>query len=116
MRRDGRILGDRGDDGRGNVAQLDVPGTRGTLQHRDGCLLVAPVLRHDHSDGGVDGGPGLSNIQSTEAPHRISECLQASLYSRDLVNRACRMLMERHGLGHEQALRQLMPGCRLSAA
>lgn len=50
----------------------------------------------------------LANIQSTEAPLRISEGLQASLHSRDLVNRACGMLMERHGIGHEQALRQLM--------
>ena len=54
----------------------------------------------------------LSNIQSTEAPHRITEGLQASLYSRDLVNRACGMLMERHGLGHEQALRTLMRQAR----
>lgn len=50
----------------------------------------------------------LANIQSNEAPHRISEGLQAALYSRDLVNRACGMLMERHGVGYEQALQNLM--------
>ena len=50
----------------------------------------------------------LANIQSTEAPHRISENLQASLYSRDVVNRACGVLMERHSISHEQALRNLM--------
>jgi GAF domain-containing protein len=54
----------------------------------------------------------LSNIQSSEAPHRISEGLQASLYSRDLVNRACGILMERHGLAHEHALRHLMRQAR----
>lgn len=58
----------------------------------------------------------LANIQSTEAPHRISKGLQASLYSRDLVNRACGMLMERHGIGDEQALRWLMRQARAANA
>lgn len=58
----------------------------------------------------------LANIQSTEAPHRISEGLQATLYSRDLVNRACGILMERHGVGYEQALRELMHQARAADA
>jgi GAF domain-containing protein len=54
----------------------------------------------------------LSHIQTSEAPHRISAGLQAALHSRDTVNRACGVLMERHGLTHEQALRQLMRQAR----
>jgi GAF domain-containing protein len=50
----------------------------------------------------------LSHVQSSELPHRISESLQASLHSRDLINRACGLLMERHGFGHEEALQALM--------
>lgn len=54
----------------------------------------------------------LSHIQTSEAPHRISAGLQAALHSRDTVNRACGMLMERHGLDHGQALQQLMRRAR----
>jgi len=50
----------------------------------------------------------LSHIQSSETPRRISEGLQSALYSRDLVNRACGVLMERHSVTHEQALQQLL--------
>jgi GAF domain-containing protein len=50
----------------------------------------------------------LSHIQTSEAPHRISESLQAALHSRDTVNRGCGVLMERHGLTGEEALRRLM--------
>lgn len=50
----------------------------------------------------------LSHIQTSEAPLRMSERLQASLYSRDLVNRACGILMERHGLSYQAALQDLM--------
>ena len=38
----------------------------------------------------------------------MTEGLQASLYTRDLVNRACGVLMERSGLTNEAALQQLM--------
>jgi GAF domain-containing protein len=50
----------------------------------------------------------LSNIQASETPHRISEALAESLHSRDLINRACGVLMERHNISHEVALTQLM--------
>jgi GAF domain-containing protein len=50
----------------------------------------------------------LSHIQSAETPKRISEALQTALHSRDLVNRACGILMERHKITHERALQQLI--------
>ncbi len=54
----------------------------------------------------------LANIQATEAPHRISEALAASLHSRDLVNRACGILMQRHLLTDEAALAELIRRAR----
>lgn len=54
----------------------------------------------------------LSHIQATEAPHRMTEGLQASLYTRDLVNRACGVLMERLGITHEAALQLLIKHAR----
>jgi GAF domain-containing protein len=56
----------------------------------------------------------LGHIQSSEVPLRISENLQAALEKRDLVNRACGILMQRHGIGHEQALSELMDRARRS--
>lgn len=50
----------------------------------------------------------LSHIQAAEIPERISEGLQAALYSRDMINRACGVLMERHTLTQDQALQLLM--------
>jgi transcriptional regulator with GAF, ATPase, and Fis domain len=54
----------------------------------------------------------LSHIQTSEAPHKMTEGLQASLYSRDVVNRACGVLMERLGLSHEGALQWLIRQAR----
>jgi GAF domain-containing protein len=54
----------------------------------------------------------LSHIQATEAPHRMTQGLQASLYSRDVVNRACGVLMERLGISHEAALHRLIKQAR----
>ncbi|TLM71306.1 GAF and ANTAR domain-containing protein [Pseudarthrobacter sp. NamB4] len=54
----------------------------------------------------------LTHIQASEAPLKMTEALQSSLHSRDLVNRACGVLMQRLGLGHEDALRQLMKQAR----
>ena len=54
----------------------------------------------------------LANIQTKEAPARMSQVLQESLHRRDLINRACGILMERHGLTHEQAVRKLMRQAR----
>jgi len=50
----------------------------------------------------------LSHVQGSEVPERISERLQSSLHSRDLINRACGVLIERHGLGNNAALQALM--------
>lgn len=54
----------------------------------------------------------LSHIQTAEIPERISESLQTALYSRDLINRACGVLMERHTLTQDIALQQLMQEAR----
>jgi hypothetical protein len=54
----------------------------------------------------------LANIQASEAPHLISEALAASLHSRDLVNRACGILMQRHSLTVDVALAELMRRAR----
>jgi len=56
----------------------------------------------------------LSHIQTAEIPERISESLQSALYSRDLINRACGVIMERHTLTEDQALQQLMREARAS--
>ncbi|MBU8865331.1 GAF and ANTAR domain-containing protein [Paenarthrobacter aromaticivorans] len=97
--------------------------------------VSAPLIANGHSIGAIkvyalepsvfDGGtvtlmelfasPAatlLSHIQSSETPKRISEGLQAALYSRDLVNRACGILMERHKINHERALQQLIGNAR----
>jgi GAF domain-containing protein len=54
----------------------------------------------------------LSHIQASEAPHRMTEGLRASLHSRDLVNRACGVLMERFGLPQQAALQRLINQAR----
>jgi GAF domain-containing protein len=54
----------------------------------------------------------LSHIQTAETPERISESLQAALYSRDLINRACGILMERRTLTEDAALQHLMRRAR----
>jgi GAF domain-containing protein len=54
----------------------------------------------------------LSHIQASEAPLKMSEGLQASLYTRDVVNRACGVLMERLGVPHEAALQLLIKQAR----
>jgi AmiR/NasT family two-component response regulator len=56
----------------------------------------------------------LAHIQTAETPARISESLQAALHSRDLINRACGVLMERHTLSEDEALQQLMKQARTS--
>lgn len=56
----------------------------------------------------------LAHIQGTETPLRMAESLKASLASRDTINRACGMLMERQGISHERALKQLIHNARVS--
>ena len=54
----------------------------------------------------------LSHIQSRETVERMSEGLQTALHSRDLINQACGILLERKGLTSEQALMELMKTAR----
>ncbi|MEK0156310.1 GAF and ANTAR domain-containing protein [Arthrobacter oryzae] len=54
----------------------------------------------------------LSHVQGSDVPRLISDDLHAALESRDMVNRACGILMQRHGLGHERALEELMRQAR----
>ncbi len=54
----------------------------------------------------------ISHIQANEAPHRMTAELQASLYTRDLVNRATGVVMERMGLRQEDAVRFLIRQAR----
>ncbi|MDQ0730779.1 GAF and ANTAR domain-containing protein [Arthrobacter sp. B1I2] len=54
----------------------------------------------------------LSHVQGSEAPHKMTEGLQSSLQSRDVINRACGVLMERLGITHQAALQELMKQAR----
>jgi GAF domain-containing protein len=54
----------------------------------------------------------LSHVQASEAPKKMTEGLQSSLHSRDVVNRACGVLMERLGVPHTAALQLLMKQAR----
>jgi len=54
----------------------------------------------------------LAHIQASDAPQRMSEGLQASLRGRDVINRACGILMERHRIVPEAALQELMRQAR----
>jgi GAF domain-containing protein len=58
----------------------------------------------------------LAHIQGSEAPLRMTESLKATLSSRDTVNRACGVLMERHGIGHDQALQKMIQSARAAGA
>jgi GAF domain-containing protein len=50
----------------------------------------------------------LANAQGSEAPQRLSAGLTDALTSRDAINAASGVLMERHGLRKEEALRELL--------
>lgn len=54
----------------------------------------------------------LAHVQSSEVPQHISENLQSALESRDLINRACGILMERQGTGPGHAMADLMRQAR----
>lgn len=58
----------------------------------------------------------LAHIQGNEAPLKMTESLKAILVSRDTINRACGMLMERHGISHDQALQQMIQNARAAGA
>jgi putative methionine-R-sulfoxide reductase with GAF domain len=57
----------------------------------------------------------LSNIQGPETPRRMSGPLKGALIGRDTANRACGILMERHGLTAEEAFQQLLRLARTSS-
>ena len=54
----------------------------------------------------------LAHVQSSETPRHLSGPLKGALSGRDNTNRACGILMERHGLSAEQALRELLRRAR----
>jgi len=56
----------------------------------------------------------LAHVQGTEVPLRMAGHLKATLATRDTINRACGMLMERHGIGHDDALGRLITQARKS--
>ena len=54
----------------------------------------------------------LAHVQGSETPRHLSGPLKGALAGRDNTNRACGILMERHGLSAEQALRELLRRAR----
>ena len=54
----------------------------------------------------------LSHVQASEAPKRMTEGLQLTLHTRDTVNQACGVLMERLGISRDAALQQLLRQAR----
>ena len=54
----------------------------------------------------------LAHVQSSETPRHLSGPLKGALAGRDNTNRACGILMERHGLSAEQALQELLHRAR----
>ena len=54
----------------------------------------------------------IAHVQSSETPRHLSGPLKGALSGRDNTNRACGILMERHGLSAEQALRELLRRAR----
>jgi GAF domain-containing protein len=54
----------------------------------------------------------LAHVQGAETPRHLSGPLKGALAGRDNTNRACGILMERHGLSAEHALRELLRRAR----
>lgn len=54
----------------------------------------------------------LAHVQGSETPRHLSGPLKGALAGRDNTNRACGILMERHGLSGEQALQELLRRAR----
>lgn len=88
--------------------------------HAIGALKVYADVPHLYNAGASSllnsfAGPVatlLSHIQGSEVVERMSGALQASLYSRDLTNQACGILMERKGHTQEEALFELIMTAR----
>ena len=58
----------------------------------------------------------LAHVQGSETPGQLSGPLKGALAGRDNTNRACGILMERHGLSAEQALQELLRRARAGQA
>jgi hypothetical protein len=56
----------------------------------------------------------LANVQGPDTPRRISGPLKGALVGRDITNRACGMLMDRHGLSAEESFQELLHRARNS--
>jgi GAF domain-containing protein len=56
----------------------------------------------------------LDNIQSSEAPQRFTQVLASALDSRDTINRAQGILMQKHGLDQLAALQKLVEQAKSS--
>jgi GAF domain-containing protein len=54
----------------------------------------------------------LRSVQHEDTPHLMSKALQEALTRRDAVGRACGVLMERHAISEEQAMRHLVESAR----
>ena len=54
----------------------------------------------------------LAHVQGPETPRHLSGPVKGALAGRDNTNRACGILMERHGLSAEQALQELLHRAR----
>ena len=54
----------------------------------------------------------LNHIQGNEAPLKMTETLKAALASRDTVNLACGILMDRYGLARSEAIQRLITNAR----
>lgn len=57
----------------------------------------------------------LAHIQGPGTPRHLSSPLKGALAGRDNTNRACGILMERHGLSAEEAFRELLHRARTNA-
>jgi GAF domain-containing protein len=127
--RDSVLIRDVADDGRwptwsAAVVNLPIRSVVSTPLIADGAAVGAMKIYAASPDAFEDATVALmelfaapaatllSHIQTAEIPERISESLQAALYSRDLINRACGVLMERHTLSEDDALQQLMREAR----
>lgn len=56
----------------------------------------------------------LAHIQGSDAPLQMTEQLKAALTSRDTINRACGVLMERQGISQDRAMQQLIENARMA--
>jgi hypothetical protein len=78
------------------VSMLDPQGRRTSYAATDRVVEQADALQYELGEG-----PCLTAWGAEES-------------ERDLVNRACGILMQRHGIGHEEALADLMEQARRS--